>query len=164
VIILCAESDEPILKKSMLQDAGKKLILDLSVPSTTEPGIAELNDTVLLTIDDISLLLNNTLQNRMEFLPLAENIIQHAMKEFAVWHKTFVHKDKISHVKSRLMEISSACPYLSKLEKPQLARIMNKAMAELVHKIKNQNFSSDDIDQTISYFLKLNHQLVETNN
>jgi glutamyl-tRNA reductase len=161
IIIICVDSGERILNRAALEKSNKTLVLDLSVPRASDSSISTLPHAELLTLDDISMQLNNTLQTRMESQPVAEKMIQESIEEFSKWYRVFRHKDKIRQVKNALLEISDQCPYLSKLEKPQLDKILNKAMSELIQKLKGENFSQADIDQTISYFLKINHQAVE---
>ena len=81
IIVTSTASSLPILGKGMLERAIKArrhapmFIVDLAVPRDVEPEAAELDDVFLYTVDDLSNIIKDNLQIRVEAVREAEAMI-----------------------------------------------------------------------------------------
>ena len=67
------------------------LILDLSVPSNVDPKLKDLDNITLVNLDELSQLTNNTLEQRKQFIPKANDILRQVEADFLQWvdHRKF---------------------------------------------------------------------------
>lgn len=67
------------------------LILDLSVPSNVNPKLKDLDNITLVNLDELSQLTNNTLEQRKQFIPQANDILRQVEADFLQWvdHRKF---------------------------------------------------------------------------
>ena len=73
--------------KQDIEKARVNLIFDLSVPSNVATDVAEIEGVTLYNIDTLSEIVNNTIEQRRNELPLAENIIEEHFEEFKEWEE-----------------------------------------------------------------------------
>src|SRR5450631_2036636 len=91
IIITSTASSLPILGKGMLERAIKArrhapmFIVDLAVPRDVEPEAAELDDVFLYTVDDLSNIIKDNLQIRVEAVREAEAMIADQAATFLRW-------------------------------------------------------------------------------
>src|SRR5438094_2069928 len=91
IIVTSTASSLPILGKGMLERAIKArrhtpmFIVDLAVPRDVEPEAAELDDVFLYTIDDLSNIIKDNLQIRVEAVREAEARIADQAASFLRW-------------------------------------------------------------------------------
>src|SRR5207302_7446312 len=91
IIVTSTASSLPILGKGMLERAIKArrhtpmFIVDLAVPRDVEPEAAELDDVFLYTIDDLSNIIKDNLQIRVEAVREAEARIADQAASFVRW-------------------------------------------------------------------------------
>ena len=67
------------------------LILDFSVPSNVDPKLKDLDNITLVNLDELSQLTNNTLEQRKQFIPQANDILRQVEADFLQWvdHRKF---------------------------------------------------------------------------
>lgn len=160
VILACAAVKEYIIQPYFFKNHKTKLILDLSLPMAVNPSVSSDSNIALLGIDDVSKILNNTLEKRKTYLSEAHKIIDAYIGEFLEWNKVFQHRDKIRHVKEALVKLSSRCPHLQNLSEHESKRRMNKAMSQFISELKNKPIQEIHLNDTIEYFMKLAHQSI----
>ncbi|TMG83424.1 MAG: glutamyl-tRNA reductase [Betaproteobacteria bacterium] len=91
IIVTSTASSLPILGKGMLERAIKvrrhapMFIVDLAVPRDVEPEAAELDDVFLYSVDDLTNLVKDNLQIRVEAVRDAEAIIATQAESFLRW-------------------------------------------------------------------------------
>src|SRR5437773_3491641 len=91
IIVTSTASSLPILGKGLLERAIKArrhspmFIVDLAVPRDVEPEAAELDDVFLYTIDDLSNIIKDNLQIRVEAVREAEARIADQAASFLRW-------------------------------------------------------------------------------
>ncbi|MEO8414357.1 MAG: glutamyl-tRNA reductase [Ginsengibacter sp.] len=86
IILLATNSTEPVILKSHLLHAGKKIIIDLSMPCNVEAGANDLPNVEVVHIDQVSKLKDDTLNKRAAEVPKATRIILSQIDEFMRWH------------------------------------------------------------------------------
>src|SRR6202163_4709259 len=91
IIVTSTASSLPILGKGLIEWAIKArrhapmFIVDLAVPRDVEPEAAELDDVFLYTIDDLSNIIKDNLQIRVEAVREAEAMIADQAANFLRW-------------------------------------------------------------------------------
>lgn len=91
IIISSTASPEPVLKRSMLEEALRNrrrrpvFVVDLAVPRDVEPAVAELDDIFLYTIDDLRGVIEQGLRLRREAAEEAEQMIELEVGHFMEW-------------------------------------------------------------------------------
>src|ERR1700687_3372501 len=91
IVVTSTASSLPILGKGLLERASKArrhtpmFIVDLAVPRDVEPEAAELDDVFLYTIDDLSNIIKDNLQIRVEAVREAEAMIADQAANFLRW-------------------------------------------------------------------------------
>lgn len=107
VILVATNSSEPTILKSHLENAGEKLIIDLSIPYNVEVAAQQLPNVQLVNVDDLSKLKDETLRKRMAEVPKAKAIVGESMDEFLEWHEMRRHVPLLKAAKLKLKEIHS---------------------------------------------------------
>lgn len=63
------------------------LILDIALPRDVEPEVGELPNVFLYDIDDLSQVIEGTLERRRSEIAVAEQIIEEGTREFRAWYR-----------------------------------------------------------------------------
>jgi glutamyl-tRNA reductase len=108
VIITATNSTEPVILEPHLKNAGKKLIIDLSVPYNVEALAQQLPNITLVNVDELSKMKDETLTKRIAEVPKAKAIIAEQIKEFVDWYKMRKNVPVLKAVKSKLKEIHTS--------------------------------------------------------
>lgn len=91
IIISSTASKQPVVRAGDLMASlkGRKrrplLIVDLAVPRDVEPGVAELEDVFLYSIDDLTVIIEQGLKLRREAAREAESMIDMEVGHFMAW-------------------------------------------------------------------------------
>jgi glutamyl-tRNA reductase len=105
IILTATNSCEPTILKQHLGQNKQKLIIDLSVPYNTEPGVSELPHITLINVDALSVIKDQTIQQRMAEVPKAKEIIKQQMAEFMEWYLMRKNAPAIGAVKAKLNKL-----------------------------------------------------------
>lgn len=87
VLIVATGADHAVISKEDIADSNVKLIFDLSVPSNVSADVRQINGVQFYNIDELSQIVNKTIEQRMGDLPLAEQIIAEHYNEFRQWEE-----------------------------------------------------------------------------
>jgi glutamyl-tRNA reductase len=107
IILVASNADEPVLLRTHLENKGKKLILDLSIPSNVQKEVNSLSEVSVITVDELSRMKDETLQKREAEIPKAQKIIDTHLAEFREWVDMRKHARLFRAIKSKLQEIHS---------------------------------------------------------
>lgn len=154
VIILSASSNQYIVTPDHLIDGNTKLILDLSIPQTVHPECKSMEQAEVLDIDTISAILNNSLENRKMYLPIATEIIHEHISTFVDWNKFYQKRDQILSLKNSLLEASKYCPHLASMDEAKREELVNKTIQSFVLKLKQNSTVEFEPAQVIENFMK----------
>ena len=113
IILVATNSNDPIIRKSDLENFGDKLIIDLSIPYNVEKDAQELSNVTLINVDELSKLKDETLQKRTAEIPAAKAIIAEHKDEFLAWSHMRKNVPFIKAVKQKLHDMHSCELYLS---------------------------------------------------
>jgi glutamyl-tRNA reductase len=114
IILVATNADQPTILRSHLEGAGPKLIIDLSIPFNVEKSVADLPGMVLVNVDELSKMKDETLQKREAEVPKARAIIASHVAEFMEWHEMRRCVPVLKAVKTKLKELHS-CPIFNRL-------------------------------------------------
>jgi glutamyl-tRNA reductase len=102
-IITCTHAPDPFIRAEYFSTPKRRLLIDLSVPANIHENVKELENVHLVNVDDISVMLDNTINRRMADLPKAEAIIAEYIEAFYDWLATFQHAPAINDMKRKLL-------------------------------------------------------------
>ena len=106
IILVATNAAEPVILYADLENIpGVKLIIDLSIPCNVEKKVENLKDIVLIDVDGLSKLKDETLLRRAAEVPKARMIIQAHLRELMEWHEMRRHVPVLKQVKIKLQEI-----------------------------------------------------------
>ena len=134
IIIVAANSEEPIIKKQDLQFSNTKVLIDLSIPNNIDPTAKELSHITLVNVDDLSKINDATLQKRLDEVPKAKAIIALHMKEFGEWYCLRKHATVLKAVKQKLHDMHDCNMFQSLYKLENTAVLIN---AEAIQKVVN---------------------------
>jgi glutamyl-tRNA reductase len=154
IILVATNAAEPTILKSHLEEAGEKLIIDLSIPYNVEAGACQLPNVQLVNVDELSKLKDETLKRRKAEVPKAKAIINDLQEEFIEWHQMRRHVPLLKAAKSKLKEIhnhplSITCNCCSKEAEFHIQRVIN----DMASKIRTQNQGACHYIQAINSFI-----------
>jgi glutamyl-tRNA reductase len=87
ILILATGADHPIVSREDIERSAVKLIFDLTVPSNLSADVKEIEGLTIYDIDQLSQIVNDTLDKRKNQVPLAEAIIDQNILELKEWQK-----------------------------------------------------------------------------
>ena len=87
ILILATGADHPIIYKKDIEGSAVKLIFDLTVPSNLSTDVLEIEGLTIYNIDQLSRIVNETIDKRKNQIPRAEEIIDENIAELKVWQK-----------------------------------------------------------------------------
>lgn len=103
ILIVATGAKTPIINKEHFPNNGKKtLIIDLSIPNNVDKTVLENPNITLIDVDQLSVQIQETMEQRRKEIPKAEQIIKLMMKDFFEWEKTRKMAPKIHHFKAVL--------------------------------------------------------------
>lgn len=113
IILVATNATEPVILSSHLNGAGKKLIIDLSIPYNVEPAAGQLKNVTLVNVDELSKLKDETLQKREAEVPRAKEIIAEHMSEFVEWSELRRNAPVLRAVKQKLFDMHNCQIFLT---------------------------------------------------
>lgn len=133
-----------------------KLLMDLSVPVSMHPDIGEYAN--LLGIDELSTVVNDTIESRKSQIPVAREIIEKNMKIFFEWSEFHQNSESLKQWKQSLYAKVAQCPFLSLLPEQTVNKYVNKSMSLFALHIKNNQEVPADKTLILNEFLKIYHE------
>ena len=140
IIITATNSTEPVILEQYLNGAGKKLIIDLSVPYNIETAAQQLSNIKLVNVDELSKMKDKTLSKRTAEVPKAKAIIEEHVSEFMEWYKMRKNVPVLKAVKSKLKEIHTS-PLFFSLSNDQFSpdERIQRVINGMASKMREQN-------------------------
>jgi glutamyl-tRNA reductase len=90
-LIIATGADHALITKEHIQGTSIKLIFDLAVPSNVSADVREIEGVKLFDIDQLSRIVDETIENRKKQIPLAIEIIEENIEEYKEWKKRRHH-------------------------------------------------------------------------
>lgn len=111
IILVATDANEPVVRITHIENQGKKLLIDLSVPYNVEESAKHLDGITLVNVDDLSKMKDETLAKRQAEVPKAKAIIAEHISEFIEWYEMRKHVPVLRAVKTKLQEIHTCSLY-----------------------------------------------------
>jgi len=140
---------EKILSK---EKSDKKILIDMSIPFSIDPKLANDGHT-LLNIDDISLEVSQTLESRKSDIPIAESIIQNHLNEFLSWTEVYKNSETIRQWKGIMQRLSGECSYLNNLHEQEKNKFVHRSLSDFANFIKQNSDLPKESEEIIYHFL-----------
>lgn len=157
IILTATNSSEPVIVKSHLENAGGKLIIDLSVPYNVEECARQLPDITLVNVDALSKMKDETLAKRLAEVPKAKNIIAEHITEFMEWYQMRKNVPVLKAVKTKLKEIHTS-PLFIPLSNHQTSTVnpdekIQRVINGMASKMREQNQKGCHYIEAINEFI-----------
>ncbi len=107
ILIVATGAQQPTISKELLYLKRPLLILDLSIPKNVSVDVLENELVTLVHLDDLSMVTDQTLEQRAGELPLAKEIISEIEAEFNQWAEHRKFAPTIKALKIKLAEIKA---------------------------------------------------------
>ncbi len=146
IVISSTASQLPILGKGAVERALKArrhrpmFMVDIAVPRDIEAEVGELNDVYLYTIDDLTDVVQENLQSRLQAAHEAERIIDTQVASFMRWVRSLEAVPRIRSLREtadavRAAEVERALRRLASGEDPRdvVARLAHVLTRKLLH-------------------------------
>jgi len=102
ILIVATGAKHPIINKTHFPNGKETLIIDLSIPNNVAKEVTENSNVSLVDVDQLSSLIQETMEQRKKEIPKAEGIIKVMTKDFLEWEKTRKMAPRIHHFKAVL--------------------------------------------------------------
>ena len=141
ILIVATGAQNPIINKTHFPNGKETLVIDLSIPNNVEKNITENKNVSLVDVDQLSQHITETMLQRQNEIPKAEEIIKEMTKDFTEWEKKRKLAPNIHHFKA----------VLKKMERNEMHEIHRK------HKyvdVKDMQLSDKMIQKITNRFAK----------
>ena len=102
VLIVATGAQQPTVSKDIIHKDSPLLILDLSIPSNVNSNVEELEHVTLINLDTLSQITNKTLEDRRQYIPRADEILEEVKSEFVQWLEHRQYAPALRALKSKL--------------------------------------------------------------
>ncbi len=154
VIMVSSSSENHIVVPSYFVSEKSRLVLDLSSPQNADPAIKNIQGITLMDVDEVSLILDETISAREAEVPKALKIINDTLNDLEDWHRQQANSPLIQKVKSQLLELNEAYQIEEDKEK------IHKAVASLALELKHSKNKGCECINAINSYLEKNLVLV----
>jgi glutamyl-tRNA reductase len=108
IILVATNAEHPTLLRTHLEGKGEKLVIDLSIPCNVEKTAGDLPGVMLVNVDELSKIKDETLQKREAEIPKAKAIIAEHIAELMDWCAMRRHVPVLKAVKTKLKELHTS--------------------------------------------------------
>jgi glutamyl-tRNA reductase len=108
IILVATNAEHPTLLRTHLEGKGEKLVIDLSIPCNVEKTAGDLPGVMLVNVDELSKIKDETLQKREAEIPKAKAIIAGHIAELMDWCAMRRHVPVLKAVKTKLKELHTS--------------------------------------------------------
>ena len=164
ILIVATGAQRPTIDKHLIQTDKPLLILDLSIPKNVHDNVKELPNVMLVHLDDLSKITDETHEKRKEHIPFAESIIEEVKKEFNDWLETRKFAPTIKALKIKLLdfkiaELETQRKKIDNFNEDQAELISNNIIQKITnhfaHHLKDDNISTDESLELIKKVFQL---------
>ena len=135
LVIVATNAEEPIVLPKHVEGNGQKLVIDLSVPCNVSPAVRGMKNVVLMNVDELSKIKDDTLQKRKAEIPKVKIIIGGHIASYLTWHEQRIHVPVLKAVKTHLQKMNVELGY--QLKPIPVIVDADKAVQEKIQKAIN---------------------------
>lgn len=154
VIMVSSSSENHIVLPSYFVAEKPRLVLDLSSPQNVDPAVKLNAQITLMDVDEVSLMLDETISAREAEVPKALEIINNTLNDLEDWHRQHANSPLIQKVKSQLLQINEAFEIEEDKEK------IHKTVASLALELKHSNNKGCECINALNSYVEKNLLLV----
>ena len=154
VIMVSSSSENHIVFPSYFVSEKPRLVLDLSSPQNADPAIKQIPGITLLDVDEVSLILDETISAREAEVPKALKIINTTLNDLEDWHRQQANSPLIQKVKSQLLEINET------FEIEEDKEMIHKTVASLAIQLKHSVSKGCECINALNSYVEKNLVLV----
>jgi glutamyl-tRNA reductase len=142
ILVVATGAQKPTVDASILNLKKPLLILDLSIPKNVNDNVTNLPNVTLVHLDHLSQITDETLENRKQYIPAAENIIQEILQDFIIWTKgrkfaPTIHALQIKLKAIKHSEIKNYKKKVNNLNEEHANEIANKVIQKITNHFAN---------------------------
>jgi glutamyl-tRNA reductase len=167
IMIVATGAQNPTVSKNLIVTSRPLIILDLSIPRNVDLNVTELDNVKLIHLDELSQMTDKALQNREQFVPQAQQIIETVIAEFALWQESrkfaptmFALKSKLSALKEA--EIKSNRTKIDNFNQEQADviadRIIQKIAGHFANHLRDEDENTQQAIELLNKVFKLDAQ------
>lgn len=156
VIISAIDNKGKAINTEHLNSNQSFLLIDLSTPYYFDVSIKKKPNVQLFNLADASAIINKTLSNRADSIPLAKQILDKHLHEFIQWSQLYQKSNTIKAWKEHTKYIHSKCPHFKNLSKEEAEVILKKSVSKFALYLRDLNESTQKEDEILSDYLKSN--------
>ncbi|MGI8582488.1 MAG: glutamyl-tRNA reductase [Chitinophagaceae bacterium] len=147
VVIVSTSAENFTVLPSFFTKDKSRLILDLSIPQNVDPAVNNLTGVELMNVDEISAILNKTIDNRKAEIPKALQIINETINELNEWYIMQANNPVLRKIKSHLNELAGEKISITSKEK------IHKTVSTLAIQLKKENNRGCQYINALNYHL-----------
>jgi len=132
VVIVSTSSETYTIEPAFFAKEKSRLILDLSIPQNVDPAVKNIVGIELMNVDEISAILNKTIDKRKSEIPKALRIIKETIDEVKEWYVMQANNPMLRKIKSHLTTLGAETTVIRK-EK------IHKTVSTLALQLKKEN-------------------------
>tara|TARA_R110000868_G_scaffold97875_3_gene269249 strand:+ start:8960 stop:10219 length:1260 start_codon:yes stop_codon:yes gene_type:complete len=164
ILIVATGAQRPTIDKHLIQSNKSLLILDLSIPKNVHENVKDLPNVMLIHLDDLSKMTDETHEKRRESIPFAESIIEEVRTDFNNWLETRKFAPTIKALKNKLLdfknvELETQRKKSASFNEEQAELISNNLIQKITnhfaHHLKDDTISTDDSLELIKKVFQL---------
>jgi glutamyl-tRNA reductase len=160
VVVVATGAHNPTVDKTILNLKKPLLILDLSIPKNVHENVSDVEGVTLVHLDHLSQITDETLENRKQYIPQAEAIIDEIKEEFIAWAKNrkfapTIHalKEKLNSIKEG--ELNFQRKKLPNFEENQAELISNRIIQKITNLFVNHLKEGESVEEGIEWIEKV---------
>jgi glutamyl-tRNA reductase len=153
VIIVNSSAEFYTILPSFFTTPKPRLVLDLSVPQNVHPEVKNIEETTLLNVDEVSLILDRTMALRHAEISNAMTIINATLEDLLEWHRQQSNSPFLHQVKSQLYQLSEI--HVSNNFKEEK---IHKAVSSLAIQLKHKTNKGCQCINTLNSYLQMNYE------
>lgn len=106
ILIVSTSSESYSVLPSFFTNEKERLVLDLSIPQNVDPAIKNIQGIELMNVDEISVILDRTIDKRKAEIPQALEIIDASISELKDWYHAQANNPVLRKIKSQLNQLA----------------------------------------------------------
>ena len=161
ILVVATGANTPTISNENLNPQKPILVLDLSIPKNVDESIKNNSNVTLVHLDELSKITDCTLENRKNFIPQAEEIIEEIKDEFFEWTNTRKFAPTINALKEKLNSIKEAeldfqKKKISNFDEAQAEIISNRIIQKITTHFANHLKNEDvPLEESIEWIEKV---------
>lgn len=161
ILVVATGANTPTISNENLNPTKPILVLDLSIPKNVDESIKNNPNVTLVHLDELSKITDCTLENRKNFIPQAEEIIEEIKDEFFEWTNTRKFAPTINALKEKLNSIKEAeldfqKKKISNFDEAQAEIISNRIIQKITTHFANHLKNEDvPLEESIEWIEKV---------